>query len=129
MENEAQLASVLGHEIGHVTARDSVQAMQRGTLMGIGLAVLGATTGQAAYGALAQQAGALAAGLLENSYSREQERQADRLGIDYMVQAGYDPQGGVQLQEFFLSENGRRRRAHVAGRVVSHPSLFQGAYG
>lgn len=122
MENEAQLASVLGHEIGHVTARDSVQAMQRGTLMGIGLAVLGATTGQAAYGALAQQAGALAAGLLENSYSREQERQADRLGIDYMVQAGYDPQGGVQLQEFFYRKlEGGAEPMWLAGLFRTHP--------
>jgi len=101
IENEAQLAAVLGHELGHVTARHSVQAMQRGNLMNLGLTVLGTATGSKSYGGLALQAGQLAAGLLENSYSRDQERQSDQLGVDYMVLAGYDPQGAVQLQEFF----------------------------
>jgi predicted Zn-dependent protease len=101
LENEAQLAAVLGHEIGHVTARDSVQGMQRGTLLGAGLAVLSVATGSSGYGDAARQAGQLAAGLLDNSFSREQERQADQLGVDYMARAGYNPLGGVQLQEFF----------------------------
>lgn len=101
LENEAQLAAVLGHELGHVTARHSVQAMQRGSLLGLGMAVLGGVTGQGSYGVAAQQAGQLAAGLLENTYSREQERESDRLGVDYLVLAGYNPQGAVQLQEYF----------------------------
>jgi predicted Zn-dependent protease len=104
LENEAQLASVLGHEIGHVTARHSVQGMQRGALLNLGLAVLSGVTGQASYGPLAQQAGQLAAGLLDNTYSREQEREADRLGVDYMVAAGYNPRGAVQLQEYFYRQ-------------------------
>jgi predicted Zn-dependent protease len=102
--NEAQLAAVLGHEIAHVTARHSVQGMQRGALMNVGLAVLSGVTGQASYGPLAQQTGKLAAGLLDNTYSREQERESDRLGVDYMVLAGYDPVGAVQLQEYFFRQ-------------------------
>lgn len=101
LENEAQLAAIFGHEIGHVTARDAVQGMQRGTLRSAGLAVLSTTTGSSGYGTAAQMAGQLAAGLLDNRYSREQERQADQLGVDYMVRAGYNPLGSVQLQEFF----------------------------
>lgn len=122
LENEAQLAAVLGHEIGHVTARDSVQGMQRGTLLGVGLAVLSAASGSGGYGALTQRAGQLAAGLLDNRFSREQERQADRLGVDYMVRAGYNPLGGVQLQEFFYRIiEGGAEPMWVAGLFRTHP--------
>jgi len=121
LENEAQLAAVLGHELGHVTARHSVQAMQSGSLLGLGMAVLGGVAGQGGYAVAAQQAGQLAAGLLENTYSREQERESDRLGVDYLVLAGYDPQGAVHLQEYFY-----RKVEQVAGGSVSYPSFFQG---
>jgi predicted Zn-dependent protease len=122
LENEAQLASVLGHEIGHVTARHSVQGMQRGALLNLGLAVLSGTTGQASYGPLAQQAGQLAAGLLDNTYSREQEREADRLGVDYMVAAGYNPQGAVQLQEYFYRQVEKGAEPMwLAGLFRTHP--------
>lgn len=122
LENEAQLAAVLGHELGHVTARHSVQAMQRGSLLNLGLAVLGGVTGQGGYGIAAQQAGQLAAGLLENTYSREQERESDRLGVDYLVLAGYNPQGAVQLQEYFYRkvEQGAEPM-WLAGLFRTHP--------
>jgi predicted Zn-dependent protease len=122
LENEAQLASVLGHEIGHVTARHSVQGMQRGTLLNLGMAVLSGVTGGASYGALAQQAGQLAAGLLDNTYSREQEREADRLGVDYMVAAGYNPKGAVQLQEYFYRQIEKGAEPMwLAGLFRTHP--------
>ncbi|ABA88461.2 peptidase lipoprotein, M48 family, TPR domain-containing [Syntrophotalea carbinolica DSM 2380] len=122
LENEAQLAAVLGHEVGHVTARDSVQGMQRGTLLGAGLAVLSAATGSSAYGGVAQKAGQLAAGLLDNRFSREQERQADRLGVDYMVRAGYNPRGSVQLQEFFYrTVEAGAEPMWLAGLFRTHP--------
>jgi predicted Zn-dependent protease len=122
LNNEAQLASVLGHELGHVTARHSVQGMQRGTLLNLGLAVLSGATGQASYGALARQAGQLAAGLLDNTYSREQERESDRLGVDYLVAAGYNPLGAVQLQEYFYRqvEQGAEP-VWLAGLFRTHP--------
>jgi predicted Zn-dependent protease len=122
LENEAQLAAVLGHEIGHVTARDSVQGMQRGALLNLGLSVLSAATGSSGYGTLTQQAGQLAAGLLDNSFSREQERQADRLGVDYMVRAGYNPRGSVQLQEFFYrTVEGGAEPMWLTGLFRTHP--------
>lgn len=122
MENEAQLASVLGHEVGHVTARHSVAGMQRGALLGVGLAVISGVAGDASFGPLAQQAGQLAATLIDNTYSREQERESDRLGIDYMVRAGYDPQGAVQVQElFFRKLEGGAEPGWVAGLFRTHP--------
>jgi beta-barrel assembly-enhancing protease len=121
LDNEAQLAAVLGHEVGHVTARHSVQALQRGATFNIALAVLGGVTGEAAYGPLAQQAGQLTAALLDRSYSREQERESDRLGIDYMVQAGYNPAGAVQLQEFFYRMEGGGEPRWASGLFRTHP--------
>lgn len=122
LENEAQLAAVLGHEVGHVTARHAVQGMQRGTLFNLGLAVLSGVSGDTAYGPLAQQAGRLTASLLDKRYSREQERESDRLGIDYMVRSGYDPQGAVQVQEFFFRQlEGGAEPMWLAGLFRTHP--------
>lgn len=122
LENEAQLAAVLGHEVGHVEARHSVQGMQRGTLLGLGVAVLSGATGNTAYGPLAEQAGQLAAGLVDKSYSRDQERESDRLGIDTMVKAGYNPKGAVQLQDFFYRQmEGGAEPMWLTGLFRTHP--------
>ncbi len=122
LTNEAQLAAILGHEVGHVDARHSVQGMQRGALLNLGLSVLSGTTDQTAYGPLAQQAGTLAAQLTENSYSRDQERESDRLGIDYLVKTGYDPRGAVQVQEFFYRQlEGGAEPQWLSGLFRTHP--------
>ena len=122
MDNEAQLASVLGHEVGHVAARHAVQGLQRGALFNAALAVLSGVTGDTAYGPLAQQAGELSAALLDRSYSREQEREADTLGIDYMVQAAYNPQGAVQVQEYFYRQlEGGAEPMWLSGFFRTHP--------
>ncbi|AMV71839.1 M48 family metallopeptidase [Desulfuromonas carbonis] len=122
MDNEAQLAAILGHEVGHVNARDSVQGMQRGMLLNLGLGLLSGATDQSGYGPLAQQAGSLAAGLLDKSYSRDQERAADTLGIDYMVKAGYNPVGAVQVQDFFYRKlEGGGEPQWLSGLFRTHP--------
>ncbi len=87
MGNEAELVSVLGHEIGHVTARHSVSMMTRAQLAQIGLGVGSILSPTIA------EFGELAAGgisLLFLSYGRDAERQADELGLRYMLQQGYD---------------------------------------
>ncbi len=122
LENEAQLAAVLGHEVAHVDARHSVQGMQRGALLDATLAVLSGVAGESVYGPLTRQAGELAAGMLDRSYSRDQERESDQIGIDYMVRAGYNPQGAVQLQEFFYRQlEGGADPNWVAGLFRTHP--------
>jgi len=134
LENEAQLASILGHEVGHVAARHAVQGIQRGALFNIALSVLSGVTGDTAYGPMAQQAGELSAALLDLSYSRDQEREADRLGIDYMVQTSFNPQGAVQVQEFFYRKlEGGAEPAWLHGLFRTHPfskerMLDNGAY-
>lgn len=88
-ENEAEVAGVLGHEIGHVTARHTAQRYSSGIVAGIGAAVVGAVVGSQA---VADLAGYGAQAWLQG-FSREQEMEADQLGVRYMTRAGYDPQG------------------------------------
>lgn len=105
LENEAQLAALLGHEIGHVNARHTASRMSKGML--IQLAVAGTSLALAQkkeeYGALAETVGAVGAGLLLAHYSREDERQADALGMEYMVRAGANPQGMPGLMAMLQS--------------------------
>lgn len=106
MTNEAQLASVLGHEIGHVTARHSVQQMSRQQLASLGLgigSVLSPTIAE--YG----QVASLGLGLLFLSYSREHENQADDLGFGYALARGYDTREMIEVFRML------RRDAQLAG--------------
>jgi predicted Zn-dependent protease len=102
MRNEAELASVLGHEIGHVTARHSVSMMSRAQLAQIGLgigSILSPTVAQ--FGDLA--AGGLQVLFLK--YSRDAERQADDLGYRYALAQGYDVR---QMPHVFARCSSRR---------------------
>lgn len=95
MNSEAALAGVVGHEIGHVTARHGVQRYTQQALLGVGLG-LGSVLSEtfADYAGLAGQA----AGLLLLKYGRDDERQSDRLGVEYATALGYDT---VEMAEFF----------------------------
>ncbi len=104
MENEAQLAAVLGHEIAHVTARHSVQEIQRSTLLGTTVNLLGSLAGESGYAELLTQVGGLTANLVGKRYSREQEYEADRLGIEYLARSGYAVQGAIELQNIFIKK-------------------------
>lgn len=88
LNSEAELAAVLGHEIGHVTARHSVNQMSKQQLAQLGLGVALILSPDARpYGQLASQS----LGLLFLKFSRNDESEADRLGLQYMVDRGYDP--------------------------------------
>jgi beta-barrel assembly-enhancing protease len=102
LENEAQFAFVMGHEMGHVAARHTAARQSRATLGNAGLGVLGAAADVAGLGAVGGLAvGAAGAGtqLLLLSYDRGQELQADQLGVLYMARAGYDPNEAVRAHE------------------------------
>lgn len=93
MNDEAELASVLGHEVGHVAARHSQKRNTRSTIGSIGSVLLGVLTGSSELAQIAGQASQL----YTLSYSRSQEYQADDLGIRYLKQAGYDPYAAADM--------------------------------
>ena len=96
MGNERQLAAVLGHETGHVAARHNVKGMQRqmgaAVLVEIAARAAGADKGEAA-----KTAAEVVASVANLKYSRDDEYQADAIGITYMTRAGYNPWGMVEL--------------------------------
>lgn len=87
--SEAELAAVLGHEIGHVAARHQAARYSQGMLTQLGATVLSAAIGVPA----ASQAIGLGSNLYMSSYSRDQETQADQLGVRYLSKSGYDMAG------------------------------------
>ena len=102
LENEAQFAFVMGHEMGHVAARHSAQRQSRASLGGGVLDILGVAADAAGLGALGGLAvGAAGAGtqLLLLSYDRGQELEADQLGVLYMARAGYEPREAVRAHQ------------------------------
>ncbi len=103
LNSEAELAGVMGHEIGHVTARHSAQQMSRQQLQQIGLAA-GMILSEHVY----QYGELLAAGLqvLNLSYSRGDESESDQLGIRYMTRSGYDPHALIGVFQTLALESG-----------------------
>ena len=120
MNSEAELASVLGHEIGHVTARHSVEQVSKQQLLGLGLGIGAIVSPEfARYESLAKTG----AGLLLLKYSRADEAQADELGLRYMVAGGYD---GHEMPRVFrtlervseAASNGQR----LPNWLATHPA-------
>jgi predicted Zn-dependent protease len=99
LANDNELASVLSHEVGHVVARHSLKTIQQSQFLG-GLADLfGSVTGIAGdtAGELGKVAASIVAGGLLASHNREEEREADYLGINGMAKAGFNPQGMITM--------------------------------
>lgn len=93
MNDEAELALVLGHEVGHIAADHSRGRQNRGLLSQLGALAVGVLTGS---GQLAQVASTVGQGYL-NTFSQGQEFEADELGIRYMTATGYDPAAAADI--------------------------------
>jgi predicted Zn-dependent protease len=119
MDNERQLAAVLGHEIGHIVHRDSMKGLQRQ----LGVEILAAIVAEAiggGGGAAAAEVAKIVGGLSELRYSRKQEYAADQAGITYMARAGYNPWGMVELLKAL--ERGEQTSPGSFGEMfMSHP--------
>ena len=120
-KNQDQLAAVLGHEVAHVTANHANERATRGDLTSYGVEVLAIVLGggyynqtQGAYGALST---ANTLGLL-NAFSRQQETEADVIGLEYMAKAGFDPRESVELWKNMNSAGGSK----VPEFMSTHPS-------
>lgn len=109
MNNEAELAAVLGHEVGHVAARHSARRQanaQRNQLGGMGIAILSSVLlGNNPLGQQIAQGAMQGSQLLTLSYSRNQEIEADNLGVQYLTRAGYDPRAMATLLQSLASQN------------------------
>ncbi len=137
--NEAELAGVIAHEIGHVTGRHAAARMSQGVLVGLGAAILSAATGSQAVGQVAN----VGSDLYIKSYSRGQEDESDALGVRYLAKAGYDPRA---MASFLGSLDAQTKLdARIAGKSegsgfnyfsthpitaerVSHASALAAAY-
>lgn len=121
LNNEAELAAVLGHEIVHAAARHGAKAMERGMLLQAGVMGLGMATGDKDGGALLVGAGALGAQLIGKKYGRDAELESDRYGTLMMARAGYDPRAAVTLQETFVRLFKGEKAGWLEGMFASHP--------
>lgn len=124
MDDEAQLCALLGHEIGHVNARHAAQRMTQGIIAQV--ALVGATVAVASsedrqgLAPLVQTLGGLGAGALLARYSRQNEREADDLGMEYAARAGQNPAGMVDLHRM-LEEQSRRKPNALELMFSTHP--------
>jgi predicted Zn-dependent protease len=103
LDNEAELGALLGHELGHVNARHTAEQMSKGILAQGVVAIAGVAvatgTDSAALGGLTAGLGSIGAGALLAKYSRDNEREADALGMEYMVRSNYNTKGMVGLMD------------------------------
>lgn len=122
LKNEAELAGLLGHEIGHVNARHTAERMSKGMILS------GILTGAVIYSEsrggdwtdVVNIGGQFAAGALLAHYSRDDERQADALGMEYMAKAGYNPEGMVGLMEVLVGLSDHKPSA-IEMMFATHP--------
>ena len=122
LENEAELAALLGHEIGHVNARHTAERMSKQMLTSMVLA------GVVAYieaenknlAPLAAGLGGMGVGMLLASYSRDDEREADALGMEYMVRANHNPDGMIGLMDVLVGISNHKPNA-IEKMFATHP--------
>lgn len=114
MNSEAELASVMGHEVGHVAARHAAGRNRTASIGGVLAGIVGAVAGGGVLGQLAGTAANSAAQLYTLKYGRNQEYAADGLGVQYLAKAGYDPYAAADMLAQLGAET--ELQARIAGR-------------
>ena len=117
LENEHQIAGVLGHEIAHVVNRHSAEHMaQQGLLQGIAQGVLiGTSDGGMSSGQIAS----VVANMVSMKYGRDDELESDKYGLGYMANSGYQPEQMIRVMEILNEASGGRQQSEFTS---SHPS-------
>ncbi len=120
MNDEAELASVLGHEVGHVAARHAAKRQQTATITQVLAGVVGAVAGNSGLGNLVGKGAGVGADLITKGFSRTQEYQADDLGVRYLASAGYDPLASSDMLAILGAQ--QSLEARIAGRDNAVPT-------
>ena len=125
LDNEAELAAVLGHEIVHAAARHGASAMTRGTLISLAAVATAAVATQSDYSGQADligQSAVIAGSLVNLKYGRDAERESDHYGMIYMKRAGYEPRAAISLQRKFVALSKSEKKAGwLEALISSHP--------
>jgi beta-barrel assembly-enhancing protease len=121
LNNEAELAAVMGHEMVHAAARHGAKNMERGILMQGAMIAVGLATQDKNYSNLIVGGAQVGAQLATSKYGRDAESEADFYGMQYMKKAGYDPAAAVTLQETFVRLSANKKSNFLEGLFASHP--------
>ena len=119
--DESQLAAVLAHEVAHVALRHSARQLSNMMVTNLGLNLLGALLGNSGGANTANIAARLVASGAFLKFSRDDEREADRVGAEIMARAGWNPQGMIDLMQT-IREQQRRDPGSVEVFFSNHPS-------
>jgi Zn-dependent protease with chaperone function len=95
--NDAELAYVLGHETGHINQKHIVKAVEKQQKVGLGVGILGAVLGGGKGSNIFQVFGNVAFTVWTRGYSRDQESEADTVGVRYMSRLGFDPRAAISM--------------------------------
>ena len=124
VNSEGELASVLAHELGHITADHSDRQQRRSIFRSLGVIALSVLTGSEQISRIASAA----AGLFTLRYSRKHEYEADDLGLSYLQEAGYDPYAATDMlaalgryTEFLTRSRGRDEARSIPEWAMTHP--------
>lgn len=119
LENEAQLAGVLGHEVGHVVGRHAAEHLAKGQLSQLLVGAAGVAGSGDGGGQGAAMIASVAANLISLRYGRKDELESDTLGIEFVGEAGYDPRAMIGVMD--VLENASDGQGRGPSWLQSHP--------
>ena len=122
LNSEAELVAVLGHEVGHITARHAVRQQTGATATGVGATLIGILTGSGDLASLANMAGTA----LVRGYGRDMELEADQIGAEYLVRLGYAPEAMIDVVR--LLKNQELLEVQLARQEGREPRVYHGVF-